>query len=308
MKYYFDESGNWENLKRKEYRSLVMCVVLFKDIASFNEVEWAFQSIRAERNLTPFEFHATYLDNSTRERVYAAMYAALKTERAKVWALRVDPVLLKKTQRSETDLYIDYASYLLSSIALPDEKPEIYSDMKFRGAYPAAVAKLAVNTSFKSNFRTFDRIMATYQPMEETIEKKKREILRLIENSLRKQPVLVLNDLKEMVETGSDAGIVKRYEFAELWLDWKEREQIREKYRETILSNLKKARQSLGIDVETTNIKLRFVDKNENNAGIQFADFVCNILYKNFPDRRFSEGDLEGRIYEKCFIEEGARL
>jgi hypothetical protein len=59
LKYYFDESGNWENLKRKEYRSLVMCVVLFKDIASFNEVEWAFQSIRAERNLTPFEFHAT---------------------------------------------------------------------------------------------------------------------------------------------------------------------------------------------------------------------------------------------------------
>lgn len=285
-----------------------MCAVLFKDPPSFTEIEWAFHSIRAERSLTPFDFHATSLDDATRERVYAVMHAALASEKAKVWALRVNPLLLKKTRRDETDLYIDYASALLSKIALPDPGPEIYSDMKFRGAYPAAVAKLAVNPSFKSNFGTFDRIMKTYQPMEEKTEEKKNDILRRIERSLSKQPVSVLYDLKEMIEAACDAGVVKRYEFAELWLDWKEREQIREKYRESILNRLRTSRQSLGIDVETSNIVLRFVDKNENNAGIQFADFVCNILYKNYPDRRFSEGDLEGRIYEKCFIEEEARL
>lgn len=285
-----------------------MCAVLFRDIPAFSEIEWAFHSIRAERSLTPLEFHATSLDNSTRERVYAAMHSALSSERAKVWALRIDPFLLKKTQQNETDLYIDYASYLLSRIALPDEKPEFYSDMKFRGAYPAAVAKLALNISFKSGFRTLDRILSTYQPMEETIEKKKNMILQRINNSLKKHPETILDNLKTRVEDGSDIDVIKRYEFSELWLDWKEREQVREKYRDTILSKLNNTRQSLGIDIQTTNIKLRFVDKNENNAGIQFADFMCNILYKNFPDRRFSEGDLEGRIYEKCFIEEGARL
>lgn len=285
-----------------------MCAVLFMDVSAFTEIDWAFQSIRAERSLTPLEFHATSLDNSTRVRVYDVINAALSSERAKVWALRVDPFLLKKTQQSETDLYIDYASYLLSRIALPDEKPEIYSDMKFRGAYPAAVAKLALNISFKSGFSTLDRILSTYQPMEETIEKKKNRILQRINYSRKRHPESILHDLNTRVEDGSDVDVIKRYEFSELWLDWKEREQVREKYRDTILSKLNNTRQSLGIDIQTTNIKLCFVDKNENNAGIQFADFVCNILYKNFPKHKFSEGDLEGRIYEKCFIEEGVRL
>lgn len=308
LKYYFDESGNWEELKQQGRKPLVMCAVFFKDDSAFREIEWAFRSICAEYSLTPFEFHAASLDYSILERVYCAINKSLASKNAKVLALRVDPFLLRKTQRAETDLYIDYASYLLFKIAFPDGDPEIYSDMKFRGAYPDAVAKLALDPSFKSHFETFDRLLTTYQPMKETIGGKKNRILRKIKNALERRPARRLNSLKKILEAGSDVDVIKRYEFAELWLDWKEREQVREKYREAILSKLRSARQSLGINVQTSDIKMHFVYKNENNAGIQFADFVCNILYRNYPARQFTGGDLERRIYEKCFVEEEVRL
>ena len=114
--------------------------------------------------------------------------------------------------------------------------------------------------------------------------------------------------MKKKIGIGENIDFIKKYEFAELWLDWNEREKAREKYRESIMNKLKVSRQSLGIDVQTSNIRLFFVGKNDNNAGVQLADFACNIIYKNFPHRRFLEGDLEGRIYEKCFIEEEVRL
>jgi hypothetical protein len=48
------------------------------------------------------------------------------------------------------------------------------------------------------------------------------------------------------------------------------------------LSNLKKARQSLGNDVETTNIKLPIRDKNENKRGNPFADLFATSFTKTF--------------------------
>ena len=296
-------------MKRHELRPLVMSAVFFKDASSFDETAWAFHSIQVDRNLTPLEFHATSLDDATREKVYVVIHQALVSERAKVWALRIDPLLLKKTKRDETDLYIDYASYLLSKVALPDPSPEIYSDMKFYGAYPTAVSKLlASNPELKTSLKSFNKILATYQPMEEKKEEKTSKILKRIENSLEKKHDKVLSDMKKMINIGENIDIIKKYEFAELWIDWNEREKVREKYRESIMNNLKTSRQSLGIDVQTSNIRLFFVGKNENNAGVQLADFACNIIYKNFPTRRFPEGGLEGRIYEKCFIEEEVRL
>ncbi len=302
MKYYFDESGNWENLKEREPRSLVMCAVFFPETSAYEEIKWAFQAMQADRSLTPRDFHATSLDASMRERVYAVMDTALTSGKAKVCALKFDPLHLKKTRRNETDLYIECASELLAKMVFPDSNPEIYSDMKFRGAYPAAVAKLAVNPSFRTDQKTFDRIMTTYQPLEETRDEKTRSVRTRLENALKKKPSSELNVLKEILDAESDPDVVKRYEFAELWLDWNERENVREKYRERILDKLRASSRTLGMNIETPKISMYFVDKNKNNAGIQFADFICNIIYKNSPTPRFSmlsKRNLKTAYYEK---------
>ncbi len=304
MKYYFDESGNWEELRRRESKRLVMCAVLFKDDQAFKDVDFEFKNIRADLNLTPFEFHATSLDERIRERVYSVMNSSLASDRVSAWAIRVNPEHLKKTRKKETDIYIEYASGLLSKIAMCDDRPEILSDMKFRGAYPGAVSELASNPSFRTNYRFLDDIMTSYSPMEDKMSKKIDNIRQKLEKALKNRQTKDMVKVKDMIDSGSDIDVIKRYEFAELWLNWTERERSREKYREAILREIQGARRSLGMTEEISNVSLRFVDKNENNAGIQFADFMCNIIYKNFPDRKFSQGSLENKIYDKCIIEE----
>jgi hypothetical protein len=108
--------------------------------------------------------------------------------------------------------------------------------------------------------------------------------------------------LKEAVEN-KDSEVIRRCEFAELWINTKERDEIRERYRTSIVESIKNIRRSLELPVEPPSVTLRFVDKNENNPGIQFADFVCYAVQVFFDKSSATSTDLEKKICENCTID-----
>ena len=303
MKYYFDESGNWNTLEGRN--PLVMCGVVFLDRPSYLAVHSGFNSIRAEYKLSPFEFHGTDASDVVRENVYSVMHEALFSGSTRALVMILDPMELRKTRESASDIYIRHASSLISRLAMGDPAPRIYSDMKFRGAYPARVAQLAMDPSFRTGQATFDRIMGSYELKEDSVGEKHERISKLLAGNSTRRPTREMTQLKGMIRPG-ETGIFKRYEFAELWLDWTEREGVREKYRDRILEEINQIRESLGMDLGVERLRLLFVDKASNNPGVQFADFLCNLVYRSRvpQDQGAMTSGLVSGIIDKCIIGE----
>jgi hypothetical protein len=141
LKYYFDEAGDWEHPNAQHSIWPLMCGVLFTEKSYFNDIQRTFKVIRTERKILPSKFHAADASNSLKSSVFSVILDSLLSRKAKIIVRRVKPSLLRRTRLTPHDLYIEHASALIAKLAAGDAKPEIYSDMKFRGAYPMKIAE-----------------------------------------------------------------------------------------------------------------------------------------------------------------------
>jgi hypothetical protein len=286
MKYFFDESGNWEQLDRNR-RPLLMCGVAFPKRNGLDEVKAEFASIRARHKLTPYEFHSADVDQTTLDSVCRTIEAALRAGKALAMARRVPLSSLRRTRISTEDLYIEHASALLAALCIGDAKPDIHSDMKFRGGYVAKVVEMANNPDTLCGHVHIDRMIREYLPRQEFVPKLRQAITRKIDNALsRRSPSAAMKDFEATLkdEDKCVADLIARYEFMELWLNWKESEQVREKYRTMILAENTRISANLQVDAPAPVVSLSFHDKGENVCGVQFADFLCGLLSAGMAD------------------------
>jgi hypothetical protein len=137
MYYFFDESGNWEEID-KEKRKLVIAGMVVKDQKTVLQLRDKVKKFKQQYNIK--EIHATTLRSNNQQdalgRLYEMIYTFIQQGHIKVLAYVVQPSSLKTTRKSNEEIYIDFASDIISEICFGDRDIDIDYDMKFRYAYP----------------------------------------------------------------------------------------------------------------------------------------------------------------------------
>lgn len=312
MKYYFDESGNWEE-PCKEKRCFLMCgIAILNEKAFRTDTISKVMELQSNLNLKGYDFHATNLSLNVRAAVHELILEALQAEIIAAKILKIEAQDLQRTQTAPEDMYIEYASELLSQLALGDSQPEIISDMKFRGPYPAKVVPCALNPMYQTKDAMYDKLMESYVPKYTSVSKKMASLIDKLKKTLdsdRNVDINIDNTVKRL--QNFDIELLRRYEFIELWINWTEKDQNREKYRNQILSKLGNLQRDCGMERNVPQLTIEFASKAKNVVGVQLVDFLCNLIYNVYTRTTGApenEKTLAERICNRCTLVEGRTL
>lgn len=283
MNYYFDESGNWQEVQKEEV-SFIMTGVAVVDERTFNtQYVSDFKEIQTANGLGGHSFHAADLRRSGKSDVLSMIHnkiiEAIDNDVIVVKALFLEPHKVKMTKKSSDDIYIDYASCLLSFLMMGDSFPKVFSDMKFNGAHPVKMAEyLLRGNKVNISDSNLNELMESTSLKSSSVPRLMAEVTRILEYKLQWQDEEQVRKLLNKLQR-CDVELLHRYKFFEYWINRDEKDNIREKYRVEIERKLNAAGRDLGIVEPVSVPKVEFMSKSRNEYGIFVADFICNSIF-----------------------------
>jgi len=267
MKYYFDESGNWQEIQN-ENRNLVIGGVLIKDENHHIELSEEFKWFMAENRLK--YIHMNELEEFQREELLKIILKYLKDDKIKSLLYVTNPrYLYSKTTLSADEIYIELATELISNIAFGDESIEIEYDMKFHYAYPENILE-EIDLKKKDEFTQMSKNFVLNLKNIEKIQN------RIKTNLLRDR---VLNVEQYLVKL-SDKKFLFRYLWEEFRLKVQKGALLREAFLEKSKTKLETKYKKFGIDKDVK-IKIDYRGKHMQSAGVGVIDVLTNIVRYN---------------------------
>jgi len=192
MHYYFDESGNWEEIEN-EKNVLVIAGVLVKDKQILENLNNDIEKFKKDKNLN--ELHMTDIkDFSIKDGLYQILDKYIQEQQMKVLGYVLKPKNITETQRDEDELYLDIASRLISEITFGDKDIKIEYDMKFHYAYPQNVIKNM------NNILRYDDEFMRMQNKTHIISFKEKQERDRIEKMIRDKKININLNSKEILK------------------------------------------------------------------------------------------------------------
>jgi hypothetical protein len=268
MKYYFDESGNWQEIQN-ENRNLVIGGVLIKDENHHIELSEEFKWFMAENRLK--HIHMNELEEIQREELLKIILKYLKDGKIKSLLYVTNPkYLYSKTTLSADDIYIGLATELISNIAFGDENIEIEYDMKFHYAYPVNILE---EIDVKKEYDEFTKMSKNFVLNLKNIEK----IQNRIKTNLLRGRVL---NVEQYLDRLNDKKFLSRYLWEEFRLKVQKGALLREAFLEKSKTKLETKYKKFGIDKDIK-IKIDYKGKYIQSAGVGVIDVLTNIVRYN---------------------------
>ncbi|MCB5261253.1 MAG: hypothetical protein M0Q16_06145 [Candidatus Cloacimonetes bacterium] len=290
MYYFYDESGNWSG--RERFR-LVMGGLHVQEQTDLNRLTMEFKLLKASHNLA--YLHANEMSKAALEECFQII-ASFLAGGARAY-LRIFPpkILFESTRMSFEEIYIDRAASLVSTMILGDKEPQIFYDMKFHYAYPQNI--LSGIRQKKPYY--YKRVMDAHAIKDSVLSAEKTRI----EAKIKKVPKYELASYVQQLAQNEEQA-VSDYLWSELILQVQGKEQARELFRAAILNNLKAYTAALNPTVELPSLNINYIAKNNNNAGVELIDILCNLVYGNGSKASQSATGAVRNIYQLMTIEE----
>jgi len=261
MNYYFDESGNWQELEQ-EHRNLVIGGVVAKNEESLIDLKDELENFKFKNNLR--HIHATELEPIKRVELYNIFVKYFENKTLKALLYMMNPAIFySQTQKDPEDIYISVASELLSNIAFGDSKIAVEYDMKFHYAYPANILE-----SMKE-YRNYDEFIR----MSKNFTFKNEEVKEKQKNRISK----ILSRLNIPSDKLNDSNFLYKYLWEEFRLKVESGAKMREKFKERTLSKIEQKNIKLGLknDVE---LNIEYKGKHNQSVGVYVIDVLTNIV------------------------------
>jgi hypothetical protein len=299
MRYFFDESGNWQE---KEHKKLVIGGIVVKDEDDWLEIRDRIREFKLERSFR--NLHANEMEGFDREAFLEVILSLLEEERFRAVLYVVDPDVLLKTQKESDEVYADIASDLLSEIAFGDSDIDVEYDMKFHYAYPAQIVENIENNvssyefeRMKDNFWWNNPKRRPFKYENSGIFKQKSRII----NNLKKSKII---DYKEIERKMNDKESGWEYVYNYLWEEFRLKIEkgaiIREKFKEKSETKLKEKYKMFNMNIEPK-IRINYKGKHNQSEGVEIIDFLTNIVRHHGKNPRSYSPAVVKDIYK--FIE-----
>jgi len=293
MHYFFDESGNWSGYEKNR---LVLGGLIVPNVDLLNRLFAEFSLLRASHGLS--YLHAAEMSDAAREDTYHIIAGCLaKGARA---ILRIYPrrTLFRSTRMTFEEVYMDLAASLVSLLIMGDDEPSIFYDMKFHYAYPLNIIdEIRDNKPYY-----YHRIMAALTLKEEELARNKARILAKI-GKIKHGPTNNLDwYMAELAQNEKKA--VTDYLWSELVLQVQGKEQARELFRAQILSNLKSMTSQLKTLDSHPVLKIDYLAKDNENAGIEMIDILNNLVYHYGSTPHPAASSTVKKIYSLMTVQE----
>jgi len=268
MQYYFDESGNWQEIQN-ENRNLVIGGVLIKNKNNFIELTEDFKAFMAKNRLK--HIHMNELEEYQREELLKIILKYLKDDKIKSLLYIINPKYLhSKTTSSADELYIDLATELISNIAFGDKDINIEYDMKFHYAYPVNILE---EINILKEYDDFVKMSKNFILNLHNMEKNKN---RIRTNLLRGR---ILN-LEKYLSKLDDKKFLSKYLWEEFRLKVQKGALLREAFLEKSKTKLQAKYKNFEIKKDI-NIKIDYKGKHIQSAGVGVIDVLTNIVRYN---------------------------
>ena len=291
MKYYFDESGNWQEIQN-ENRNLVIGGVLIKNENHHIELSEEFKWFMAENRLK--HIHMNELEEIQREELLKIILKYLKDGKIKSLLYVTNPkYLYSKTTLSADDIYIGLATELISNIAFGDENIEIEYDMKFHYAYPVNILE---EINIEKEYDEFIKMSKNFVLNFKNIEKNKN---RIRTNLLRSR----VSNLEQYLAKLDDKRFLSRYLWEEFRLKVQKGALLREAFLEKSKTKLETKYNKFGID-KNIKIKIDYKGKHIQSAGVGVIDVLTNIVRYNGLTPRKHVSSTTKKLYNYINIKE----
>lgn len=277
MNYYFDESGNWQEINN-EKNKLVIAGLLIKNNKTLIEIEQELKLFKLRNHLEII--HANEMNDNTKENLYQIISEFLKKEDVKVLAHYFSPkILCNQTIKSADDLYVEIASNLISDITFGDNDINIEYDMKFHYAYPQNIIQ---------NFKTSDKpeyvtMKNNFVIKDSIVEQNKEKIKSNISRILFKRKDVNLQkyfDLLSSEDKDAQVNFISQYLWSEFKLKIDKTNYIKDKFKDKIEDITKFKCKNYSIPYEPLKLKIKYQHKHYQSAGVQIIDVLCNLIWK----------------------------
>jgi len=260
MNYYFDESGNWQEIEQ-ESRNLVIGAVVAKNEENLVDVKDELDNFKFKYNLK--YIHLNELDIPKREELYKIIGRYLENSTIKAMLYLINPAIFySQTQKDPEDIYILVASNLLANIAFGDRDIKVEYDMKFHYAYPS---KILENLKEHRSYDEFTRMASNFIFKDEKIKLQKDRVKKLLERD--NLPLDVVKNI----------GKLYRYVWEEFRLKVESGARMREKFKERSLLKLEQKAKSMGLNSDIK-LNIEYKGKHNQTIGVYLIDILTNIV------------------------------
>jgi len=288
MYYFFDESGNWEEID-KEKRKLVIAGMVVKDQKTVLQLRDKVKKFKQQYNIK--EIHATTLRSNNQQdalgRLYEMIYTFIQQGHIKVLAYVVQPSSLKTTRKSNEEIYIDFASDIISEICFGDRDIDIDYDMKFRYAYPKNIIDHINTNTIKQN-RDFKNILEFL-----TVNADKDKQQRLL--NIYRNKITSISNYANISKIN-----IKEYMLTELYLNIKS-DKTREILRNRIQNLIEKRSQKYNAKY-TPNVRIKY--KYKESSGVELIEVIDTINNLIIGINANKNNKIAKKIYENIAIKE----
>ena len=282
MYYYFDESGNWQELN-EEKKNLVIGAVVVKDEEKLLDLKDDLENFKSNNKLD--NIHMTELDENQRNELHKVIVKYLEDETIKGLFYLVNPeIFYSQTQVDAEDVYISVASQLLANIAFGDDEIKVEYDMKFHYAYPQNI----LDSMKIKYFDDFTQMQSNLAFRKEKIQSQKERV--------KKQ----LQRYNLALKVTENIGELYKYVWTEFRLKVELGARMREKFKERTLLRLEQNAKKLGLN-DKIKLKIEYKHKQQQSIGVYVADILSNIVYHNGFNAKFDEAK---EIYKYIKIKE----
>jgi len=290
MWYFFDESGNWQEL---ENRRLVIGGIVIKNSEDLKEIENKIKEFKFERGFK--NLHANEMTIIDREAFLRIILKLLQEERFKALLYVINPDILIQTQKESDEIYAEIASDLLVEIAFGDDNIEVEYDMKFHYAYPAQIIENIENQYSSDEFNQMKR---NFYLNENAFKYQKNRIKNIILRSKKNIP-----NFNEIIYRLGNRRFLYNYLWEEFRLKIEKGALIREKFKEKFETKLKEKYKLFNLKQEPK-ISIEYKGKHNQHEGVEIIDFLTNIVRFHGKTPRYYSPAITKDIYEFIEIKE----
>jgi hypothetical protein len=320
MDYYFDESGNWAG---HEKHRLLIGGLLLQDPASEKKLARELKILRAERKIS--SLHANELKEEDKELCYQLIANTLQQEKNRVLIRLFPPAILRsRTTQSYDDIYADCAAGVINTLTFGDREITIHYDMKFHYAYPVNILRKLNHqppgyfTLIKKHFVLSDKDLpqirnSIQKNIERTLRNRhppqnERQILNKFLKQINPLSAIDCLDPKTASQIEKERQRIRRaissYLWSEFWLQVESNEQVRELFRNRILTRCEVTQSLLGATVAPPKLRINFLGKHNANAGVTAIDFICNLVYRYGSQAPENASRAVKRIFSRITVED----
>lgn len=308
MQYFFDESGCWKD--PKSHDALVLGGLVFPDAHEYTTFSMELRLIQSRYGISGYAFHGCDLPQDILSESLNLIISYLQKDTARCRLIHFDAgALLQNSRLSTEDIYMYQAARFVAEMIFNDDRADVAYDSVFYEAYiakilqrmngcaslPYELRKMARHYSANLDY-VEQRLPSIKKSMNKTINKRRPNhhainALNKLENSSQEQ-------IKEFVE---------HYDWTQLNLTMGETATQRNRFYQQIVTHLHTLTEELFPDqaVAVAFPQVKYINKTDNNAGIQAVDLLCNRFFHivlGHQNRNFRLTD--ERIMQLCSIQE----